>query len=83
MSDELVPEGKSGMVDLFYHSVIFCFFVDKCQNHVYCTILFTFHFSLSEKLHKFISEQQQKGKRVPLCLNPNSISFKSFQRFVF
>ncbi|XP_041347446.1 serine/threonine-protein kinase NLK-like [Gigantopelta aegis] len=34
---------------------------------------------VKEKLHKFISEQQQKGKRVPLCLNPNSISFKSFQ----
>ncbi|XP_046325747.1 serine/threonine-protein kinase NLK-like isoform X2 [Haliotis cracherodii] len=34
---------------------------------------------VKEKLHHFISEQQQRAKRVPLCLNPNSISFKSFQ----
>ncbi|XP_050407899.1 serine/threonine-protein kinase NLK isoform X1 [Patella vulgata] len=34
---------------------------------------------VKEKLHKFISEQQQKNKRVPLCLNPNSLSFKTFQ----
>lgn len=34
-------------------------------------------FKVKEKLHKFILEQQ-KGNRVPLCLNPNSISFKNF-----
>lgn len=32
---------------------------------------------VKEKLHKFILEQQQ-GNSVPLCLNPNSISYKSF-----
>ncbi|XP_061162468.1 serine/threonine-protein kinase NLK-like isoform X1 [Saccostrea cucullata] len=30
-----------------------------------------------DKLHKYILEQQQKNK-VPLCLNPNSMSFKNF-----
>ncbi|KAL3857088.1 hypothetical protein ACJMK2_011784 [Sinanodonta woodiana] len=34
---------------------------------------------VKEKLHKFILEQQ-KGNRVPLCLNPNSVSFKSFTK---
>lgn len=33
-----------------------------------------------DKLHKFILEQQQKNK-VPLCLNPNSMSFKNFARY--
>ncbi|XP_052074611.1 serine/threonine-protein kinase NLK-like [Mytilus californianus] len=32
---------------------------------------------VKEKLHKFILEQQ-KNNEVPLCLNPNSISFKTF-----
>ncbi|KAL5017645.1 hypothetical protein ScPMuIL_007234 [Solemya velum] len=34
-------------------------------------------YRVKEKLHKFIVEQQQ-GNKVPLCLNPNSISFKNF-----
>ena len=32
---------------------------------------------VKERLHKFILEQQ-KNNEVPLCLNPNSISFKTF-----
>lgn len=32
---------------------------------------------VKEKLHKFILEQQ-KNNEVPLCLNPNSVSFKTF-----
>jgi hypothetical protein len=38
-----------------------------------------FFFIFSERLHKFILEQQ-KNNEVPLCLNPNSISFKTFAR---
>ncbi|XP_013405440.1 serine/threonine-protein kinase NLK isoform X2 [Lingula anatina] len=34
---------------------------------------------VKDKLHKFILEQQQ-GNRVPLCINPNSVAFKSFAR---
>jgi len=34
-------------------------------------------FKVKEKIHKFIMEIQ-KGNRVPLCLNPNSISYKNF-----
>lgn len=34
---------------------------------------------VKERLHKFILEQQ-KNNEVPLCLNPNSISFKTFAR---
>lgn len=33
---------------------------------------------VKEKLHKFIVEQQQRNKRIPLCLNPNSVAFKTF-----
>jgi nemo like kinase len=35
---------------------------------------------VKEKLHKFIMEQQQ-STRIPLCINPNSVAFKSFARF--
>ncbi|GAB1603503.1 hypothetical protein Ahia01_000631600, partial [Argonauta hians] len=35
---------------------------------------------VKDKLHKFIVEQQQRNKRIPLCLNPNSVAFKTFAR---
>ncbi|XP_052799985.1 serine/threonine-protein kinase NLK-like [Mya arenaria] len=35
-------------------------------------------FRVKEKLHKFILEYQKGNNRVPLCLNPSSISFKNF-----
>lgn len=38
----------------------------------------TFAFS-TEIIHQFILEQQ-KGNRVPLCINPQSAAFKSFIR---
>lgn len=41
-------------------------------------IAFFFLF-FTEKLHKFIVEQPQTN-RVPLCINPNSVAFKSFAR---
>jgi len=34
---------------------------------------------ISEKLYKFIMEQQ-RSNRVPLCINPNSATFNSFSR---
>ena len=37
-------------------------------------------FILSEIIHQFILEQQ-KGSRVPLCINPQSAAFKSFIRW--
>lgn len=37
-------------------------------------------FSPSEIIHQFILEQQ-KGSRVPLCINPQSAAFKSFIRY--
>lgn len=37
---------------------------------------------LTEKIHKFIVDQLQRSKRVPLCLNPNSLAYKTFQRLV-
>ncbi|CDQ70924.1 unnamed protein product [Oncorhynchus mykiss] len=35
--------------------------------------------ALSELIHRFITEHQQ-GKRVPLCINPQSAAFKTFIR---
>lgn len=35
---------------------------------------------LPEIIHQFILEQQ-KGSRVPLCINPQSAAFKSFIRY--
>ncbi|XP_025090689.1 serine/threonine-protein kinase NLK-like isoform X1 [Pomacea canaliculata] len=34
---------------------------------------------VKEKIHKFIVDQLQRSKRVPLCLNPNSLAYKTFQ----
>jgi len=50
-----------------------------------CHAPFSYHFeddltsiySLKDKLHKFIVEQQSNS-RIPLCINPSSIAFKSF-----
>lgn len=36
--------------------------------------------SSSELIHRFITEHQQ-GKRVPLCINPQSAAFKTFIRW--
>lgn len=36
----------------------------------------------TELIHRFITEHQQ-GKRVPLCINPQSAAFKTFIRFCF
>lgn len=38
-----------------------------------------FSLFISELIHRFITEHQQ-GKRVPLCINPQSAAFKTFIR---
>lgn len=40
-----------------------------------------FSLFISELIHRFITEHQQ-GKRVPLCINPQSAAFKTFIRSV-
>ena len=39
-------------------------------------------FFSSDKLYDFILKQQQRFKRVPLTLNPNSFNYKNFQKWV-
>lgn len=46
----------------------------------FCSAFSLVCFSLAEIIHQFILEQQ-KGSRVPLCINPQSAAFKSFIRY--
>lgn len=53
-------------------------------RHVTCVVDPLLRLSLppppaSELIHRFITEHQQ-GKRVPLCINPQSAAFKTFIR---
>lgn len=42
-------------------------------------MMFSIFLLCTEIIHQFILEQQ-KGNRVPLCINPQSAAFKSFIR---
>lgn len=66
-----------------FSSVLFCFFPNPACYWSCWPVAISFSqslLSLSELIHHFITEHQQ-GKRVPLCINPQSAAFKTFIRW--
>lgn len=58
-----------------------CAELSLCFSNLSLALVWRLKFvSLSEIIHQFILEQQ-KGSRVPLCINPQSAAFKSFIRY--